>query len=483
MVTITIIRVTTMGEEVCKDHFEAEDYRQFKHRLEQEIAFVRGLFAAQRFDHSGRKLGYELELCLLDQQGDPAPFNQQLLQQARNPSLTVELARFNLEINGHAFAVHAHVFSEIETDLNQLYHQVEQVAERLNIRPGLFGVLPSLTAEHLQKEHYMSDLFRYRLLNERLMQLRQRPLRLEIHGADELSIEKHDVMLEALGTSLQVHYQIPFKEAVDSYHAALWASMAMLAAAANSSLVLQKLGWQESRIAIFKQAVDTRSRQEIEDKRIPRVHLAKGYVTSWLELFEDNAYYSPVLPEVRETPVDQLHHFNLHNGTIWRWVRPILGLSDEGQYHLRLELRVAPAGPTRLDTLANLVLYVGLIEGLKLNPQALTQIPYQQLEQDFYKVAREGLEASVCWCDGSRNTLQHLLLEKLIPLAAEGLQRIGIENPQQWLNIIQQRVKTGRTGARWISEFWQKHHDERALVMTYLNYAQANTPVHLWPKP
>jgi len=471
-----------MGENIHKDHFEAQDYRLFQQKLEQEMAFVRELFAERRFDDTTRKLGYELELCLLDGSGAPAPCNQQVLEKADNPLLTQELARFNLEINGQAFAIHSGVMADIQNNLGKLYHQVEQAAASVHTQVGLFGVLPSLRLQHLQKEYFMSDTLRYRQLSRRVMEMRGRPVKLEIQGVDNLQLEKQDVMLEALGTSLQVHYQVPYSETVDSYHAALWASMAMLAVSANSPLVLQKSGWQESRITIFKQAVDSRSRREMRDKIVPRVHLSKGYIHSWLELFEDNAYYSPILPEVTDSGIDRLHHFNLHNGTIWRWVRPILGV-DEGGYHLRLELRVVPAGPTLLDTVANLVFYIGLTEGLKSNAECLTRVPYAVLERDFYTVARQGLPAHVNWCNGRVDSMQNLLLTELIGVAYEGLERLAIENPQQWLNIIEQRVQTGRTAAQWITDYWQKTADDKALVLAYLSHARQNIPVHLWPKP
>ena len=118
--------------------------------------------------------------------------------------------------------------------------------------------------------------------------------------------------------------------------------------------MLGKHCWQESRIAIFKQAVDTRNEREVQDAIIPRVHFGKGYIDSWLDLFEDNSYYSPILPEVKHVPTENLQHFNMHNGTIWRWIRPILGV-EQDLYHLRLELRVTPSGPTQIDTMANMV--------------------------------------------------------------------------------------------------------------------------------
>ncbi len=472
-----------MGDEIARDHFESEDYVRFQQKLNQEMKFIRQLFADNNFDNTTRKLGYELELCLIDKSGSPTSCNKKILEKAGNPLFTVELATFNLEINGNAFLLSKSVFSEIQQDLSSLYRQLESTAAQFNCEPVLFGVLPSLTLAHLDNNKYMSDMYRYRLLDERLMDMRKRPVHLDITGDDCLNIEKHDVMLEALGTSLQVHYQFPVEEAVDSYHAALWASMAAIAVCANSPLVLQKKCWQESRIAIFKQAVDTRNPQEVHDSIIPRVHLAKGYIKSWLELFEDNDYYSPILPEVIDSKVEELHHFNLHNGTIWRWVRPILGLGVNGQYHLRLELRVVPSGPTLIDTIANMVFYVGLTEGLKLAPDELTKMPYMGLEEDFYQVARLGLNANVSWCNGKMGSMQDLLLKYIIPVTYMGLERLNIESSDMWMNIIEQRVKSAKTGANWITQHWNKYQDENALVQTYTQHAKLNIPVHQWPNP
>lgn len=469
-----------MGDEVNKDHFEERDYELFLQKLDEEMVFIRRLFNERNFDNQTRKLGYELELCLVDGDGAPAACNQEVLELANNPLFTYELAKFNLEINGNAFEVTPELFERVDADLKTLYRQVEESASRCKAQTGLFGVLPSLQQKHLDSKIYMSELHRYHLLDQRLIEMRKRPIHLEIHGDDELELDQNDVMLEALSTSLQTHLQIPFDEAVDSYHAALWTSMAVLAVGANSPLVLGKKCWQESRIAIFKQAVDTRNEQEVHDSIIPRVHFGKGYIDSWLELFEDNSYYSPILPETKDCAIEILHHFNLHNGTIWRWVRPILGCV-EGIYHLRLELRVTPSGPTIIDTMANMVFSIGLLEGLKLTPGNLTRVPFEMLERDFYRVARQGLEAQVNWCNGEKDSVKELLLNHALPVAAAGLSKMGIESPEIWLDIIQARVTTGRTGADWILKFQEKNEDMNALVKAYLDNARKNIPVHLWP--
>ena len=469
-----------MGEEINQTHFDQSDYDRFHDRLVEETEFVRELFAKQAFDNHSRKLGYELELCLVDAQGQPRKINQQVLDKANNPLFTMELAKFNLEINGHTFDVGADVLSLIDKDLSDLFYEVAQSAHCFDADTVLFGILPSLRHEHLDADEYMSEQHRYDLLSQQLIAMRGKPVHLDIAGEDRLIVDKNDVMLEALGTSLQIHMQIPFDEAVSTYNAALWASMLVLGAVPNSPLVLGKCCWQESSIEIFKQAVDTRNPEEISDGIVPRVHFGKGYVKSLFDLFDDNFYYSPILPEVIDRPVESLHHFSLHNGTIWRWVRPIVGLEAGKGYHLRLELRVVPSGPTLVDTIANTAFHVGLIEGLKHCGDDLNCLDFATLEVDFYAAAREGMQAQVHWIDGHQASLKNLLLSRALPLARDGLKQIGALDSGDWLDIIEARVASEQTGANWILKHWHEHSDTTALVKDYLAHARTNTPVHLW---
>jgi hypothetical protein len=472
-----------MGEEIQKEHFEQADYDRFQRRLEQETEWLRTLFAKGVFDNSSRKLGYELELCLADHSGKPSRVNTEVIDTAGNPLFTTELARFNMEINGNVFPYQGDVFNRIESDLEALFRQAEEAALSHDSQIGMFGVFPSVTEEHLDPNTYMTELHRYKLLNRQLLDMRRKPVHLHLEGEEQLDIVKHDVMLEALATSLQIHTQVPFDEIVPTYHAGLWSSMLILAATANSPLVLGKCCWQESRIGIFKQSVDTRNPQEIEDHIVPRVHLGKGYIESLLDLFEDNFYYSPILPEVLDRPIEDLHHLALHNGTIWRWVRPIIARNKDGSYHLRLELRVVPAGPTLVDTIANLVFYVALTEGLKTLGDQLTEVPFTTLEADFYRAAREGLDTRVHWPDGQELPLTEVLLQRALPLARDTLKKAGIEDSERWLDIIEARVTTGATGARWISKHWRHFGDGAKLVCDYIAQAKTNQPVHLWQDP
>ena len=141
---------------------------------------------------------------------------------------------------------------------------------------------------------------------------------------------------------------------------------------------------------------------------------------------------------------------------------------------------MVPSGPTLVDTLANIVFYVGLTEGLKSHGDELTQVPFEKLETDFYRAARKGLKAEVHWLDGSVHPLKQTILEKALPLTRQGLAQAGLDNFDHWLNIIETRVERERTGAHWILRHWKQHGDAARLVCDYLDQARTNQPVHLW---
>ena len=67
--------------------------------------------------------------------------------------------------------------------------------------------------------------------------------------------------------------------------------------------------------------------------------------------------------ELKEGRVPQLDELRLHNGTIWRWNRPVYDVAG-GVPHVRVENRVLPAGPTAVDMVANALLFYGLLRVL-----------------------------------------------------------------------------------------------------------------------
>ena len=242
-----------MGSEISHREFTEEDFIAFKKALFNEIEYVKALFnKGSEFFSDKYRIGYELEACILNRTNLPNPINKKILDDINSPLFTNELAKYDLEINGNVFELDAQAPKKLDKDLLSLWKQAQDAAKKFDAKLGLFGVLPSLKLAHFNKELYQSDMHRYTLVSQRIKALRHESVKILFHGEDAISLQKDDVMLEALGTSLQIHLQIPFDKAVEYYHAALLASVVLLGFGANSPLVLGRRAWHESRIAFFE---------------------------------------------------------------------------------------------------------------------------------------------------------------------------------------------------------------------------------------
>jgi gamma-glutamyl:cysteine ligase YbdK (ATP-grasp superfamily) len=471
-----------MGSEIQKDLYTEDDYNAFEKAWLSELAFVKMLFTqgSQVFSEQYR-LGYELEACILDSHNQPAPCNKSILDDLDSPEFTTELANYDLEINGSVFLLNASTPLQLDEDISSLLQKAQNSAHKFNARLGLFGVFPSLKSEHFDRERYQSEMRRYTLASKRMQELRHESIKVLFHGEDEVSLERDDVMSEALSTSLQIHFQVPFSKSVAYYHAALFVSVVMVGIGANSPLVLGKRAWHESRIPIFEQSVDVRDKERREHGDEKRVHFAHGYIDSWFDLFEQNRDFKIIFPDVKDEPVEHLHHFNLHNGTIWRWIRPIIGRDKDGKWTLRLELRVLPSGPTLLDVEANLWFFIGLMEGVVSEKIDIMKIPLGTLKDDFYHVAKCGLESDFHDpVKGEKVNLKEWILNEGITLAKKGLDHLGIEDIDGQVETIKQRTLSGQNGAVWQLKHFEKYGNIDKLVEDYMNYFEQNIPVHRW---
>jgi len=471
-----------MGTEISKRVFTEQDFIAFKNAWLSELEYVKSLFDKGSEIFSDRyRIGYELEACILNSAHLPEPINKKILDDINSPLFTNELAKYDLEINGNVFEIDSKAPEKLDKDLLSLWQQAEDSAKKFNAQLGLFGVLPSLKLEHFNQALYQSEMNRYTLVSQRMQELRHEPIKVLFHGEDEVSLEKDDVMLEALGTSLQIHFQIPFDEAVEYYHASLLASVVLVGFGANSPLVLGKRAWHESRIAIFEQSVDTRDKQRRDHGDETRVHFAHGYIDSWIDLFEQNKEFKIIFADTKNKPESDLHHFNLHNGTIWRWIRPILDQDKDGKHTLRLELRVLPSGPTLIDIQTNIWFFIGLIQGLVRSKINLRKIAFEKLKDDFYSVAKMGLESAFHEpIYGKKVSLKEWIVNDGMALAKMGLDSFGIDDVDAYLNIIEQRTSSGQNGASWQLEHFKKFGSIPKLMEDYMKNSEQNIPVHTW---
>ena len=174
----------------------------------------------------------------------------------------------------------------------------------------------------------------------------------------------------------------------------------------------------------------------------------------------------------------------MQNGTIWRWVRPIVGFDGAGTPHLRLEHRVMPSGPSLPDMIANLALCEGLMLALgRADVPPELETPFADAHANFYACAQQGLNARVRWA-GREGEVQALLLDVLVPaaraaLAAEGVGRDDLE--ACFDAVLVPRLRSGLTGAAWQHSFVDCNGmNLQALTERYVALQASGAPVHTW---
>ncbi|MCB1320784.1 MAG: hypothetical protein KDK34_11060, partial [Leptospiraceae bacterium] len=376
-----------------------------------ETDLLASWFRQDQFADSGMVAGFELEAWLVNERARPAPCNARVLERLNDDHVVSELAQFNIELNTTPRPIQSRMLADMQAEAQDRLLRCQQAARLEKCRLALIGILPTVANQDMVPEN-MSALERYHALNEQVLRLRGgRPIELNIQGKDLLHVTHNDVMLESATTSLQIHLQIPPHLAVRYYNASLLASAFMAAVCANSPYLFGHDLWSETRIPLFEQAVDARSFSERDGIVYRRVSFGTGYaVESLLECFEENVrHHDILLPCLFDEPDDQLMHLRLHNGTIWRWNRPLVAppaVTSDGRPHLRIEHRVPAAGPTVTDMVANIALFIGMVHAFIQEERPLEQmIPFAHARQNFYNAARDGLHAGMVWRSGDSNSI------------------------------------------------------------------------------
>lgn len=470
-----------MGQEIDSNRFSGKDLSEFQRRLKNETEILRTWIDRGRLNNRDLWGGCELEAWLIDKSGRPAPINQAFLERLHSDMVVPELSIFNIELNTHPGPLCASLIGQMHDELDQLFGDCESTAKTLNADLLLIGILPTVRQADLCLEN-ITGLKRYIALNEQIFRLRQgRPLRLDIEGRDKLHLTHDDVMLEAATTSFQLHLKVGIDKAVRAFNAAKMLSAPLVAISANSPFLFDHELWEETRIPLFEQAISVGGSDYSK-----RVTFGIRYAEkSIMECFDANLERYPVLlPQLMDDPEDSLPHLRLHNGTIWRWNRPLVGFSEDGSPHIRIEHRAIPSGPTVVDMIANSAVYFGAMTELLYAGANLEQrLPFETAMRNFYAAARYGLDAEATWIDNKNTSMRELCLNQILPLAQAGLKRLGFEESaaSQWLDIVRERVETGRTGSWWQRQWASRHgRDFNGLVLAYLENQRRGKPVHLW---
>ncbi|WP_034268876.1 glutamate--cysteine ligase family protein [Haloechinothrix halophila] len=492
-----------MGNDVLASSTDRAHYR---HKVQRCLDSIERMLAERRFHEQPQRIGLELELNLIDGAMLPSMSNAEVLDHLGDPVFTAELGQHNLELNMPPRTLHGDALLEWDARLRAYLAKADVAAGEAGASLAMIGILPTLAEEHFESKWFTSNA-RYSLLNDEIITARGELTHLAMEGQplpgqrpDVLRSQADSILPEAACTSTQLHLQVGPDEFAPYWNASQCLAGVQLAIGANSPFLLGKALWHETRIPLFLQSTDTRS-QELKNQGVrPRVWFGEKWITSIFDLFEENVRYFPgLLTETDgEDPLDvlesggapQLTELRMHNGTVWRWNRPVYDVVD-GMAHLRVENRVLPAGPTVADVVANAAFFYGAQRALAQAERPVwSAMAFQAAEENLQRGARDGMDAQLYWPDVGWMRPDELVLRVLLPLAYEGLISAGVSAraADRFLGIIEQRCIARRTGSSWQRECVDRL--ERAgadresalrdMLTRYTDHMHEGDPVHTW---
>ncbi|HVQ37377.1 MAG TPA: CBS domain-containing protein, partial [Pyrinomonadaceae bacterium] len=488
-----------MGEHNVEQQLDEKKSQAFMKALLEDLRALEFMIETDRLETGVTRIGAEQEMFLVDRNLRPAPISLEVLEHARDPRLTTEIARFNLEANLTPLPLTTRCFQTLEYELSDLLRKVSQSADRLDADVLLSGILPTLRKSDLTLDN-LTPMPRYSELNRGVIGLRGGPFSIHIKGLDELQITHDNIMMESCNTSFQVHFQTSPAEFASRYNLAQAITAPVMAAAVNSPLLFGHRLWQETRVALFQQSTDARSRTQLARSQPTRVTFGDKWLKhSIVELFHDQiSRFRPIMiTQPDEDPfkvlargeIPLLSALRMHNGTVWRWNRACYGVAD-GIAHVRIENRALPSGPTVQDEVANAAFFVGLMVALPEEYGDIAcRMSFDDAKENFFAAARHGLNAQLKWIDGESLSATALILNHLLPLARAGLKQTEIDSRDidKYLGILEARVRSGQTGAQWMLDSLAALNPRepferraRALTSTMLTRQKENKPVHEW---
>jgi hypothetical protein len=492
-----------VGEDIEDVRFTREDRQRYREKVKRCLATLRRMLDDGWFEVGRKLIGVEVEFYVVDSDGCPMNINDELLGLIESEDFQTELAQFNIEFNLAPHKLVGTVFGEIEEELVTSYEFSARRAEQLHAHVVMIGIMPTLNDLHITEQNLSANP-RYHLLNDQILEARGEDLLLDIEGPEKLALQTNSITMEAAATSVQLHLQVSPSGFARTWNAAQAGAAAQIAVGCNSPFLLGKELWRETRIALFEQAIDTRTEELAAQGVRPRVWFGERWIDDVTDLFDENVtYFNALLPLLDdEEPeellergdVPHLSELTLHNGTVYRWNRPIYAVA-RGKPHLRVENRVLPAGPTIVDTVANAAFYYGLVRGLAdLEEPIEQQLSFTAAADNFRASSRDGLDAMLFWAGVGVVPASELVLRTLLPVAHAGLDawRVDRRDRDHYLGIIEQRCLKRMTGARWqvftfrhLHEREQLDRDEALIGMTrrYMRNMRSNEPVHTWELP
>lgn len=479
---------------------DAEDQKKAFDHILSDIHHLEKMIDEGLLHRKTPRIGAEQELCLIDEAYRPSPVITEFLKGLDDACFTTELAKFNLEINLPPLELTQKCFSRLEENISKKLEEARERASEINgIDIIQIGILPTIRKMDLEHEN-LTPGDRFIAMIEAMKWLKKKDYSIRINGIDDLSTTDFSNMFESCNTSFQIHYQLNPDEFAAKYNFAQAIAAPVLAACTNSPILFGKRLWHETRIALFQQAVDTRDSTEHLSQAYLRVPFGYKWIENTVtEVFKDDLAKFKIFLKHNDTEekanngeIPELVNLSVFNGSVFRWTRACYGIF-EGKPHLRIENRLLPSGPTTIDEVANTAFWIGLMHGMpEKYANVASDMQFEDAKINILKAARYGLSTQFMWLNGKKIKAEKLILDELIPIAREGLKKAAVseEDIDKYLTIIEERVKSYRTGSQWMLDAWQELSEletadakATALTRVFMKRSREGKAVHTWALP
>ena len=488
-----------MGEEVEAQEFSRADRTRYREKVRRCLDVFARMLREARFDTDDPMTGLEVELNLVDELGDPALKNAEALAAIADPDFQTELGQFNIEINVPPAKLREGGLATFEENLRRSLNDAEAKSAEVGAHLVMIGILPTLADGHMSPSSISANP-RYKLLSEQILNAR---------GEDiTIAIARHRSGSRRPPTRSCPRPPAPAPSSTcrprPTSFAEYWnASQAICGDPARGGRQLAVPARQGAVARDPDPAVragDRHPQRGAARRRgcgrgcgsasagSPRSSTCSRRTSATSRRCCPITDDEDPLAVLEDGGVPTLSELRLHNGTIYRWNRPVYDIAG-GVPHLRVENRVLAAGPTVADTMANAAFYFGLVRALAESERPLwSQMSFSAAEENFHVAAQHGIDAPGLLARVGQVRATELILRRLLPLAREGLAAWGVRprSRDRLLGIIEQRCLTGHQRRRVVRppDAPARRQDRfdalRGTLLEYRERMHTNEPVHTW---
>ena len=229
-----------MGEDVERTGVHPRaDRTRYREKVRRCLDVFARMLREARFDTDDPMTGLEVELNLVDEQGDPALKNAEALEAIADPAFQTELGQFNLEINVPP--------ARLARRRPQRRSRTPCAAASTTPRPRptevgahmvMIGILPTLAAGHLARPDRSAPTRATSCSATRSWPPGARTSRSTSPAPERLITTADSIMPEAACTSTQLHVQVSPEQFAAYWNASQAIAAVQLAVGANSPYLL-----------------------------------------------------------------------------------------------------------------------------------------------------------------------------------------------------------------------------------------------------